>query len=152
LNKHDLGFCFYSGSSALYTRLKTDVNDDRNWISSGELKRILASTEYQDCPRTYFVISKVQLPHYFQTLGSKWLYIYYSDDEVNFDQLRNQFIHDVAQHYRKTAQRVLREENDGTTAKLFLIKSTRLYELLEKDADEIMKRFAKMPPFMSANN
>jgi hypothetical protein len=126
-------------------QLKADVNDDQNWISSGELNRILASTDFQECPRTYFIVSNVPLPSHLLTLGSKWLHIYYVDNEHDFDQVRTQFRHELAQHYRQTAQRVRREQDDRVGAKRLLAKSSRLYELLEQDAEERMKRFANMP-------
>jgi len=144
LNKVEPGFCFYSGSSELQMRLKTDVDDDKNWISSGELNRRLASTDFQDFPRTYFVFSDIPLPAHLQTLGSKWLHIYYNDEEADFEHLRSQFCHDLAQYYRQTAQRILREKSDRSIAKCFLVKSTRLYEHLERDAEERLKRFGKM--------
>ncbi len=144
LNKDEPGFCFYSGPPALRVRLKADVDDDKNWISIGELNRILASTDFQDFPRTYFVFSNVPLPDHLKTLGSKWLHIYHNDDKADVDQLRSEFCHDLAQYYRQTAQRILREQNDRPTAKCFLVKSTRLYGLLEKDSEERLKRFAKM--------
>jgi hypothetical protein len=125
-------------------RLKVDVDDDKNWINSVELNRILASTDFQDYPRTYFIFSDVQLPDHLKTLGSKWLHIYYNNDEADSDQLRSEFRHDLAQFYRQTAQRILREQNDRPTAKSFLVKSTRLYEQLEKDSEERLKCIAKM--------
>ncbi|CAF3817764.1 unnamed protein product [Rotaria sp. Silwood1] len=124
-NNIEPGFCFYSGTSILHTRLRTDVDDDKNWISSGEFIRILASSDFQEYPRTYFVISNVQLPSYLLILGSKWLHIYYNngddDDEVKFDQVYCQFIHDLAQYYREIAQRILREQNDREKAKLKIL-------------------------------
>ncbi|CAF1215935.1 unnamed protein product [Rotaria sordida] len=109
LNNMEPNFCFYSGTSTLHTQLRTDVDDDKNWISSGKLIRILASSDFQEYPRTYFVISNVQLPSYLLILGSKWLHIYYNDDEVKSDKFCCQFIHDLAQYCREIGQQVLQE-------------------------------------------
>ncbi|CAF1213707.1 unnamed protein product [Rotaria sordida] len=116
-------FCFYSGTSTLHTQLRTDVDDDKNWISSGKLIRILASSDFQEYPRTYFVISNVQLPSYLLILGSKWLHIYYNDDEVKSDQFYCQFIHDLAQYCREIAKQVLQEQNDRGKTNLKMLKT-----------------------------